>query len=356
MDRPSLRELTDRIGSRDEAAEVAARARLDRLTKPRGSLGRLEELAIALAGITGDPCPRLPRKTVVVMVADHGVAAEGVSAYPQAVTAQMVANFLAGGAAINVLARRAGARVAIVDVGVATDLPAHPGLISRKVARGTRNLAAEPAMTDAEALAAIAVGVEVVAREAELGLDLVATGEMGIANTTASSAIVAAITGHSAAEVTGRGTGIDDAGLAHKVAVVERALAMKPPRADDPLAVLAAVGGLEIAGLVGVILGAADRRIPVLLDGFISGAAALIATELCPAARGYLVAAHRSVEVGHAIVLERMALAPFLEFDLRLGEGTGAALLMPTVDAALAVLEEMATFETAGVSERSSRP
>ncbi len=354
MDRPSLRELTNSIGSRDEAAMAAARARLDRLTKPPGSLGRLEELAITLAGITGEPLPRLPRKTVIVMAADHGVAAEGVSAYPQAVTAQMVANFLAGGAAINVLARRAGARVAVVDVGVAADLPVHPDLVGRKVAAGTRNLVEGPAMTEAEALAAIAVGIEVVAREVERGLDLVATGDMGIANTTASSVIVAAITGRSAAEVTGRGTGIDDAGLAHKVAVVERALAVNRPRPDDPLGVLASVGGLEIAGLVGVLLGAAARRIPVLLDGFIAGAAALVATELCPAAREHLVAAHSSVEIGHRVVLDRLGLAPFLEFDLRLGEGTGAALLMPLVDDALAILAEMATFETAGVSERTA--
>lgn len=353
MDRPSLLRLANRIGPRDEAAMAVARARLDRLTKPPGSLGRLEELAITLAGITGQPVPSLPRKTVVVMAADHGVAAEGVSAYPQAVTAQMVANFLAGGAAINVLARRAGARVAIVDVGVAANLAPHPELIGRKVAPGTRNLVEGPAMTEAEALAAIAVGIEVVAREVERGLDLVATGDMGIANTTASSAIVAAITGRSAAEVTGRGTGIDDAGLAHKVAVVERALAVNRPRSDDPFGILASVGGLEIAGLVGVILGAAARRIPVLLDGFIAGAAALVATELCPAARDYLVAAHRSVEIGHRVVLERLGLAPFLELDLRLGEGTGAALLMHLVDDALAILAEMATFETAGVSERT---
>lgn len=354
MDRSTLRELTNRIGSRDEAAMAAARARLDRLTKPPGSLGRLEELAITLAGITGDPCPRFPRKAVIVMAADHGVAAEGVSAYPQAVTAQMVANFLAGGAAINVLARCAGARVAVVDVGVAADLPPHPDLISRKVAPGTRNLVEGRAMTEAEALAAIAVGIEVVARELERGLDLVATGDMGIANTTASSAIVAAITGRSAADVTGRGTGIDDAGLAHKVSVVERALAVNRPRPADPLGVLASVGGLEIAGLVGVILGAAARRIPVLLDGFIAGAAALVATELCPLARDYLVAAHRSVEIGHRVILDRIGLEPFLTLDLRLGEGTGAALLMPLVDDALAILAEMATFETAGVSERTA--
>ncbi len=353
MDRSSVHAFTDRVPARDQAAMAATRARLDRLTKPQGSLGRLEELAVTIAGITGQSMPRLPRKTVVVMVGDHGVATEGVSAYPQEVTAQMVGNFLAGGAAINVLARAAGARVVVVDVGTATDVPAHPDLVARRVASGTRNMTAGPAMTEVEALAAIAVGVDVVEREVERGIDLVATGDMGIGNTTASSALVAAITGRPAAEVTGRGTGVDDAGLGRKVAAVERALAANRTAHGDPLALLAGVGGLEIAGLVGVILGAAANRVPVLLDGFISGAAALVATELCPAARDSLIAAHRSVEIGHRAALERMGLVPYLDLDLRLGEGTGAALLMPLVDGALAILAEMATFDSAGVSERA---
>ncbi|MFZ5853867.1 MAG: nicotinate-nucleotide--dimethylbenzimidazole phosphoribosyltransferase [Chloroflexota bacterium] len=347
-------DVARRIGPLDEAAMGAARARLDRLTKPQGSLGRLEELAIRLAGITGTPRPTLGRKAVVVMAADHGVAAEGVSAYPQEVTGQMVLNFLAGGAAINVLARRAGARVVVVDVGVAVDLPAHEALVSRKVAHGTSNMAKGPAMSEEEMVAAIVAGMEVVEAEAERGLDLVATGDMGIGNTTASSAIVAAITGRRPAEVTGRGTGIDDAGLARKVAVIELALQVNHPRRDDPLDVLARVGGLEIAGLVGVILAAAARRIPVLIDGFISGAAALVATELCPPVREYLIAAHSSVEIGHRIMLERMELAPYLNLDLRLGEGTGAALLCHLVDDALAILNEMATFGEAGVAERTA--
>ena len=347
-------DVARRIGPLDEAAMGAARARLDRLTKPQGSLGRLEELAIRLAGITGTPRPTLGRKAVVVMAADHGVAAEGVSAYPQEVTGQMVLNFLAGGAAINVLARRAGARVVVVDVGVAVDLPAHEALVSRKVAHGTSNMAKGPAMSEEEMVAAIVAGMEVVEAEAERGLDLVATGDMGIGNTTASSAIVAAITGRRPAEVTGRGTGIDDAGLARKVAVIELALQVNHPRRDDPLDVLARVGGLEIAGLVGVILAAAARRIPVLIDGFISGAAALVATELCPPVREYLIAAHSSVEIGHRIMLERMELAPYLNLNLRLGEGTGAAMLMHLVDDALAILGEMATFGEAGVAEQTA--
>ena len=353
MDRSTLYALAERVPARDQAAMAAARARLDRLTKPQGSLGRLEELAIALAGITGRSMPRLPRKTIIVMAGDHGVAAEGVSAFPQEVTAQMVGNFLAGGAASNVLARAAGARVIVVDVGVAGEVPSHPDLVARRIAPGTRNMTLGPAMTETEALAAIAVGVEVVERELERGIDLVATGDMGIANTTASSALVAAITGRPAAEVIGRGTGVDDAGLDRKVAAVERALATNRPSSGDPLALLAAVGGLEIAGLVGVILGAAAHRVPILLDGFISGAAALVATELCPAARDSLIAAHRSVEIGHRAALERMGLVPFLDLDLRLGEGSGAALLMPLVDGALAILAEMATFDSAGVSERT---
>jgi nicotinate-nucleotide--dimethylbenzimidazole phosphoribosyltransferase len=346
----AIRELIGRVGAPDAEAAAAARERQAQLTKPSGSLGRLEELAIQLAGITGQPRPRFPRKAVLVFAADHGVAAAGVSAYPQTVTAQMVLNFLAGGAAINVLARQAGARVVVADLGVAAELPDHPGLIRRKVGRGTRNLAEGPAMTGAEATAAIAIGEAILAAEVARGLDLVATGDMGIGNTTASSAIVAACTGRPVADVTGRGTGVDDRGWERKVAAIERALAVNRADAADPLDVLAKVGGYEIAGLVGVILGAAARRLPVLVDGFISGAAALVAVKLCPPARDYLIAAHQSAEVGHAVVLDRLELVPLLRLNLRLGEGTGAALAMPLVDAAAAVLAEMATFAEAGVS------
>ncbi len=285
------------------------------------------------------------------MAGDHGVTAEGVSAYPAAVTPQMVANFLRGGAAINVLARAAGARVVVVDVGVAADI-AGAGLVARKVAPGTRNLAEGPALTRAEALVAIEVGLDVLDEQAAAGLDLVALGEMGIGNTTAASALAAALTGLPAGAVTGHGTGVDDAGLARKVAVVGRALAVNRPDPSDPLDVLAKVGGLEIAGLVGVALGAAARRIPVVVDGFIAGAAALVAAELCPRARDYLIAAHVSAEAGHRAILARLGQRPLLDLDLRLGEGSGAALALPLIDAAARLLDEMATFGEAGVATK----
>ena len=339
-----------RVGPPDEVAGAAARSRQAELTKPPGSLGRLEELSIQVAGTTGRARPRLPRKAVIVMAADHGVTAEGVSAYPADVTPQMVANFLRGGAAINALARVAGARVVVVDMGVAADLPPHSGLERARIGAGTANLATGPAMSLDQAALAVAAGIGVLERLVADGLDLVATGDMGIGNTTAASAITAVITGASPAVVAGRGTGLDDAGLARKVAVLERALAVNRPDPSDGLGVLAAVGGFEIGGLAGVILGAAAARIPVLLDGFISGAAALIAATICPAARPHLVAAHVSVEVGHRAALDWLGLRPLLDLELRLGEGTGAVLAMPIVDAALAALDEMATFAEAAVA------
>jgi len=332
-----------------EAALATARARQDTLTKPPGSLGRLETLAIRLAGITGQGRPAVDRQAIIVMAGDHGVAVEGVSAYPAAVTPQMVANFLQGGAAINVLARAAGARVVVVDVGVAVPV-AGAGLVVRKVAPGTRNMVEGPAMTQAEVLRAIEVGLDVVEEQADAGLDVIALGEMGIGNSTAASAITAALTGLPPAAVTGRGTGVDDVGLARKVAVVERALAVNRPDPNDSLDVLAKVGGLEIAGLVGVTLGAAGRRIPVVVDGFIAGAAALVAVELCPRARDYLIAAHVSAEAGHRVILERLGLDPLLDLDLRLGEGSGAALALPLIASAARLLDEMATFAEAGVA------
>lgn len=343
----------ERIPPLDQEAVREARERLDHLTKPRGSLGRLEDLAVRLAGITGRPRQRLPNETVLLMAADHGVVEEGVSAYPQSVTAQMVANFLRGGAAINVLARQADARVLVVDMGVAAELPRHPDLVSRKIAPGTGNMARGPAMTHAQAEEAIAVGMEIAAREIECDADLLATGDMGIGNTTASSAVTAALLGCPVDVVTGRGAGLDDQGLARKIAVIERAIAVNQPDGDDPIDVLAKVGGFEIAGLVGVILQSASERVPVLLDGFVSGAAALVAYRLCPTLAGGLLAAHRSAEPGHAVILEALGLEPLLDLDLRLGEGTGAALAMPLVDAALAVLDEMTTFEEAGVADRA---
>jgi nicotinate-nucleotide--dimethylbenzimidazole phosphoribosyltransferase len=343
-----LAELNDycrRVDQLDLTAAAEVRQRLDSLTKPRGSLGRLERLAVQIGGITGNSRPSLRHRLVVVMVADHGVAAEGVSAYPAAVTAQMVHNFARGGAAINVLARQVGAEVLVVDVGVAADLPMELPIVHRKIAFGTANMAHQAAMTLDQALGAIAVGLELSQRDA----DVICLGEMGIGNTTAASAVVAAVTGSPLAEVTGRGTGIDDITWVHKLRVIQRALAVNQPQASDPLDVLVKVGGLEIAALVGLIVGAAARRAVVVVDGFIATAAALLAVELCPLARGYLIAAHRSVEIGHRVALEALELEPLFALDLRLGEGTGAALALPLIDASLAMLADMATFDEAGI-------
>ncbi len=342
-----LRDSIAAIDALDAQAMAAARQRQDTLTKPPGSLGRLERLAVQIAGITRTARPRLERRVVVVMAADHGVAHENVSAYPASVTAQMVRNFAHGGAAINVLARCANSEVVVVDVGVAANLEPDLPIRHRKIAFGTANMARGAAMSRGQALAAIAVGLDVVE---SVEADVICLGEMGIANTTAASAIVAAFTGLPVADVTGRGTGVDDATWAHKVDVIQQAIRVNAPDASDPMDVLRKVGGLEIAGLVGVVLGAAARRVPVMVDGFIATAAALVAAELCPLARGYLIAAHRSVEIGHRAALERLELEPIFALDLRLGEGTGAALALSVVDASLAILDEMATFDEAGIS------
>jgi len=336
----------------DVDAMRQARARQDTLTKPQGSLGRLEELSIQVVGITGQARPRIGDKVIVTMAGDHGVVAEGVSAYPSEVTVQMVYNFLRGGAGINVLARHVGARVVIVDMGVAGELEPHPDLVNRKVAFGTRNMAQGPAMSRAQAIQAIEAGIEIVEQELAKGMDIVGVGDMGIGNTTPASAITAAITGVSVAEVTGRGTGIDAEQLRHKVVVIEQALALNQPDADDPLDVLAKVGGFEIGGIAGVAIGAAAHRIPVVLDGFIAGAGALIAAELAPQVKDYMIAAHCSVEIGHRLILDRLGLTPLLDLGLRLGEGTGAALGISVVEAAVNILNEMATFSQAGVSEK----
>ena len=347
-----LEEIIKDIKPLDEAALRAARARQDTLTKPPGSLGRLEELSIQLAGMQANPFPSVERKVVIIMAADHGVVREGVSAYPGDVTAQMVLNFLRGGAAINALARQAGARVTVVDIGVAADLAPLPGLLRRKVRCGTQNLAQGPAMTPEEAQQALQVGVDVLNEEAARGLDIVATGDMGIGNTTSSSAIAAAMTELPAAQVAGRGTGIDDAGLVRKRNVIERALSVNQPDGDDALDVLHKVGGLEIAGLAGVMIAAAHRRIPIVVDGFISTAAAMIASALAPGTRNYLISAHQSMEVGHRAMLKYLQLTPLLDLNMRLGEGTGAALAFHLVEASARILREMATFDEAGVSDK----
>lgn len=333
----------------DSAAQAAARARQARLTKPAGALGRLETLSIQLAGMTGrlDWLPR--RRAVLICAGDHGIAAQGVSAYPQAVTQQMVLNFLAGGAAVNVLARQMGACVTVVDAGVIGDFADHPDLIRGKIAPGTADFSAGPAMTAAQADAALALGKAAVARELAHGLDLLAVGEMGIGNTTSASAIIAAVTGRPVAEVTGRGTGVDDAALRHKVALIEAALARHAPATVDTLA---KIGGFEIGAMAGAMLAAAAQRVPVVLDGLISTAAALVAAQIAPDVRHYLIAGHRSVEPGHRAALAWLGLEPLLDLDLRLGEGTGALLAMPLIEAAMRTLQEMATFEAAGVSGR----
>jgi len=347
-----IEEIIKEIKPLDEAAMRAARARQDTLTKPRGSLGRLEELSIQLAGIRADPFPSVKRKAIIVMAADHGVALEGVSAYPSDVTAQMVLNFLRGGAAINVLARQAQARVTVVDIGVAADFEPMPGLIRRKVMYGTRNLAQGSAMTREEAEQALQIGMDVFNEEASHGLDMVATGDMGIGNTTPSSAIVAAMTGLSVAQVAGRGTGIDDQGLERKIRVIEQALVVNQPDANDAMDILHKVGGLEIAGLAGVMIADASQRVPVAVDGFISTAAAMIAVALAPRLRDYLISAHQSVELGHQAMLKHLDLNPLLDLNLRLGEGTGATLAFHLIEASARILCEMATFDEAGVSDK----
>jgi nicotinate-nucleotide--dimethylbenzimidazole phosphoribosyltransferase len=349
----SIQDLCRRIQPLDASLSVKAQARLDRLTKPLGSLGRLEELAASYVAITGELKPTVPRGVVFTFAADHGVALEGVSAYPREVTPQMVLNFLRGGAGVNVLAKHAGVDVRVVDIGVDYQFGRVPGLLDRKIMKGTRNLAIEPSMTRGQAEQAVMVGIELSSEAVREGIGLIGTGEMGIGNTTPSAAITAVMTGRPVAEVTGRGTGIDESGRMHKAAVIQRSLDLHRPNPADALDVLAKVGGLEIAGLSGLILGAAAARVPVVLDGFIAGAAALIAVALQPLCREYLIASHRSVEQGHHVILDHLGLKPLLDLDLRLGEGTGACLGMDLVCAAIKIYTEMATFDEAGVSDKA---
>ncbi len=349
----SLDALIHRIQPIDQDARQAARARQDRLTKPPQALGRLEELSIQLAGITGQSLPKLANKVILTMAGDHGVVAEGVSAYPQEVTEQMVLNFLRGGAAINVLARHIGARVVVVDMGVAAHFEPQPGLVDKKVALGTQNMDAGPAMTRQQATQALLAGAEVVEAEIEKGLDILGVGEMGIANTTPSTAIATVMSEIPAGRLAGRGTGVDQSGLERKIAAVERAIQINRPNPVDALDVLAKVGGFEIGGMAGAMLAAAAHRRPVMVDGFISTAAALIAIGLAPHVRPYLIASHCSQERGHRLVLEYLKLKPLFDLDMRLGEGTGAALGISLAEAACKILAEMATFDEAGVSGKS---
>jgi nicotinate-nucleotide--dimethylbenzimidazole phosphoribosyltransferase len=337
----------------DSSSVAAARARQDALTKPRGSLGVLEDVSVQLAGLAGTcPAPLPEPAAIAVFAADHGVHVQGVTPWPQEVTAQMVANFLAGGAVINALAAQSGADVVVVDIGVNAELDAVPGLLDRKVRRGTRDLAVESAMTRAEALAALEAGIEVAQQLVAAGHRCLLTGDMGIANTTASAALIAAFTGASAAEVTGRGAGIDDAMLEHKVAVVDAALRLHEPDPADPIGVVAAVGGLEHAALAGYLLGAAAERVPVILDGVIATAAALVAAALAPDAIDAMIAGHRSAEPGASRALQHLGLRPLVDLDLRLGEGSGATLALGLVQSAARVLRDVATFDGAGVTDK----
>ena len=346
-------ETLARIGPLDEAAMAAARARQDTLTKPLGSLGRLEDISILLAGIFGQVTPNIGRKATILAAGDHGVVEEGVSAYPQAVTPQMVLNFLNGGAAINVLARHVGAEILILDAGVAADLLPNPALRSVKVGYGTANMARGPAMTRQQAIQCLETGIEAAGEQIAEGADLIAFGDMGIGNTTPSSAITSVFTGADPSVTTGRGTGLDDPGLEHKAQVVRTAIEVNRPDPGDGVDVLSKVGGFEIGVLAGAMLATAAGRRPVVVDGFISGAAALIAWSLSPAAAHYMIASHQSVEPGHRLALGHMGLSPLLDMGMRLGEGTGAVLAMPVIEAAARCLSEMATFADAGVSERT---
>ena len=349
----TLHEAIAAIQPADQDKMKRAQARLDGLTKPIGSLGRLEQVAARYVAMSGEEHPKPPRAVIFTFAADHGVATEGVSAYPSAVTAQMVLNFLRGGAAVNVLAGHVGAEVRVVDIGVAHEFGPLSTLIARKIALGTNNLAVEPAMSREQAERALRVGIEIGVRAADEGVGLIGTGDMGIGNTTSSAAITAVMTGLSVEAVTGRGTGIDEEGYRRKISVIKKALTLHGPDPKDPIGVLNKVGGFELAGLAGLMLGAAACRVPVVLDGFIAGAAALLATALQPLCGEYLFASHLSVERGHRAALQQLGLAPLLDLDLRLGEGTGACLGVGVIHAAIKILTQMATFDEAGVSERS---
>lgn len=344
-----VEQLVRKIGVLDNNAMQKAAERLNNLTKPPGSLGVLEDLVIQLAGITGDIMPKVENKMVIVMAGDHGVVEEGVSIAPQSVTPQMVYNFLNGGAGINVLSRCAGAQVKVVDIGVADPNLSDPKLISRKVRLGTANMTKGPAMSREQTLQAIEIGIEVAEKEINQGVQILATGEMGIGNTTPSSAILAVYSDAALADIVGPGTGLNNDGVLRKLKAIEKALQVNKPDSADPIDVLSKVGGLEIAGMAGVILGAAARRVPVVIDGFISGAAALIACKLVPQAKDYIIASHLSEEPGHKIMLEAIGMEPMLRMRMRLGEGTGAALAFPLIEAATRIMSEMATFEEAGV-------
>lgn len=348
-----LKDTIKKIQSPDPVLMELAQAKLDDLTKPRGSLGRLEDLAKQMVSITGSLSPVIYKKAVLVMAGDHGVVKDGVSAYPQEVTMQMVLNFLGGGAAINVLARHIGAEVQVVDVGVAAEFEPNPKLMDKKIAAGTNNMTGGPAMNRAQAVRSLEAGIEAAELMIENGYSIIATGDMGIGNTTASSAITSVICNIKAGEVTGYGTGIDQAGFKKKIEAIKKAIEVNKPDADDGIDVLSKVGGFEIGGIAGVVLGCAAHRIPVVIDGFASSAGALIANAIEPKCAHYMIPSHCSVEKGHRIALEHLGLKPLFDFDMRLGEGTGAAIGINITEAAIKILNEMATFSSAGVSEKN---
>lgn len=349
-----MHEILNRITEVKTEFYKQAQKRLDNLTKPLGSLGRLEEFARRLVAITENNMPELDKKVIFTFAGDHGVSEEGISAYPKEVTKQMVFNFLNGGAGINVLARHAGAEVAVVDIGVDYDFGSITGLISRKVLSGTTNIKKGSAMTRDEAIKCINIGIEIANKYSKKGYKIFGTGDMGIGNTTSASAISAVLTARPVSEVTGKGTGISNEALAKKIKIIEDAIKINKPDAKDPIDVLSKVGGAEIGGIAGLIIGSAANKIPVVVDGFISTAGALIAHCLEPKTKDYMFAAHNSVEKGHRVILEKIGLKPILDLDLRLGEGTGSALAMLMIEAGLKIYKEMATFGEAGVTEKNS--
>ena len=348
-----LQQLLNRIEPVDRSLSAVAQAHLDDLTKPQGSLGRLEEIALKYVLATGSLTPVLTKKKICCFAGDHGVAVEGVSAYPAEVTPQMVYNMLNGGAAINVLTRHAGVDLDVVDMGVNHDFPDLPGLVKRKVKPGSANIAIGPAMSEEDALQAVLSGAELAVEAYKAGFHILGTGEMGIANTTPATALYSVLLDVPVESITGRGTGIDDERLKHKIGIIKQAIEVNASRSDTPFGALAALGGYEIAAITGFVLGAASCRVPVVVDGFISSSGAVVALKLCPAVEDYLFFSHLSNEQGHRVVMQKLGARPILDLDLRLGEGTGAALSMQLIEGALKIYNEMATFSGARVSEKS---
>ncbi len=348
-----LNDIIGKIEKIDRSLEDEVQKRLDNLTKPKGSLGRLEDIAKQIVLITENKNPVMEKKVIFTMAGDHGVVEEGVSCFPQEVTIQMVHNFIKGGAGINVLARHIGAKVVVVDMGVKGNLEIKDSRFKdKKICHGTKNFTKGKAMTKKEAIMAIEAGIDAFEEEFTDGIDIVGTGDMGIGNTTPSSAITSVITGMPVEDTVGRGTGIDDKTFLRKMGVIKKAIAINEPDPDDPIDVLSKIGGFEIGGLAGVILAACSYKIPVVIDGFISGASALIAYKLCPRIKDYLFAGHCSFEKGHRVILNYIGLSPILDLNMRLGEGTGASLAMGVIEASCKILTQMATFDDARVSKK----